>query len=39
MATTVRPVSLTQLQAQEEVATIHQTWDGIQIDGETNDTN
>jgi hypothetical protein len=22
-----------------EVATIHQTWDGIQIDGETNDTN
>jgi hypothetical protein len=22
-----------------EVATVHQTWDGIQIDGETNDTN
>jgi hypothetical protein len=22
-----------------EVATVHQTWDGIQIDGETIDTN
>jgi hypothetical protein len=22
-----------------EVATVHQAWDGVQIDGETNDTN
>jgi hypothetical protein len=43
MATTGRPGVVIQLQAREdqplEVATIHQAWDGIQIDGETNDSN